>query len=88
MMPNPIPIVAEDLKLPPSMTLEQIDDNTFVLTIKRKSRIIMKDGRKLLEKIQKLWEQFPDARIEIRATAPICSKTRQYFIDKGLILGS
>jgi hypothetical protein len=85
--PEPLKIDPSGLKLPPSMSLEQVNDHTFILTIKRKSRIIMQDGRKLLEKLQPIRARIPAARIEIRATAPICSKTQRLLTDKGFILG-
>ena len=68
------------------MTFEQVDAETFVLTINRKSRIIMKDGRKLLEKMRPVRANIPNARIEIRVTAPICSKTEQFLIGEGFIV--
>ena len=82
-----IKIAAADLKLPPSMTLDQVRDSGFILTINRKSRIIMKDGRKLLETLQPIRDNIPGARIEIRATAPICSKTRRFLQEEGFIVG-
>ena len=85
--PETIQIDPAELKLPPSMNLEQVDDHAFILTIKRKSRIIMQDGRKLLEKLQPVRARIPAARIEIRATAPICSKTQRFLTDEGLIVG-
>ena len=85
--PKPIRIEIADLKLPPSMTLDQVNDSRFILTINRKSRIIMKDGRKLLEKLQPIRAHIPDARIEIRASAPICSKTQRFLKDKGFVVG-
>lgn len=84
---KPIRMAYAALKLPPSMALEQVSDNTFLFTINRKSRIIMKDGLKLLEKVQQIRAQVPDARVEIKATAPICSKTRRFLLDEGLIVG-
>ncbi len=36
--------------LPPRTVLEQIDDSTMALVVNRKSRIIMKDGEKIVEK--------------------------------------
>lgn len=64
--------------------LEQIDDNTVALVINRKSRIIMADGRKILEKAVKIQKTRPSTTVVLRTTAPICSKTRSLLEDSGV----
>jgi hypothetical protein len=55
--------------------LEQSGEEQFTLVINRKSRIIMKDGQAILAKAARIREQVPGAKIRLRTTAPVCSKT-------------
>jgi len=61
--------------LHPRTVLEDIGKNRFAIVIMRKSRIIMSDGKKILEKAQKIKEDHPKARISLKTSAPLCSKT-------------
>ena len=56
--------------------IEQSGENRFVLVINRKSRIIMADGKKILQKAARIIEKVPEARISLKTTAPVCSKTQ------------
>ncbi len=56
--------------------IEQPGENRFALVINRKSRIIMADGKKILQKAARIIEKFPAARISLRTSAPVCSKTK------------
>ncbi len=56
--------------------IEQSGENRFALVMNRKSRIIMADGKKILQKAARIIEKVPGARIFLRTTAPVCSKTR------------
>ncbi len=51
---------------------------------RRKSRIIMKDGEKLLLEILNLRRHHPDARMSLLTNAPVCSKTRAFLAEKGI----
>lgn len=62
--------------LPPKTVLEELDYNTIALVINRKSRIIMADGNRILQKISKIKAVEPDMKVIFKTTAPICSKTR------------
>lgn len=64
--------------LHPSTIIEQKDDRHFVIRIERKSRIIMKDGEKILDKVSKIKASVPDAMVSVITTAPVCSKTARY----------
>lgn len=50
-----------------------------VLIKDRKSRIIMKDGRKILEQIDSVKKHVVGAQVGLATNAPICSKTTKYF---------
>ena len=61
--------------------LIQLDDGSLALVIKRKSRVIMADGKRILEKINKIRVHRPDIRISLKISAPLCSKTK-VFLEK------
>ena len=58
--------------------LEQVDDATLALVIDRKSRIIMADGRKIVDKKAQILKRQPDLQVILKTSAPICSKTRKF----------
>ncbi len=64
--------------LHPSTKLAETEKNHFIILIDRKSRIIMKDGKKILEKVSKIKASVPDALVTVSTTAPVCSKTKQF----------
>ena len=74
----------KSLGLPPRTTVEEIDRNTLAIVIKRKSRIIMADGIKILAKVTKIKTAEPGMNVILKTTTPICSKTLQLFENKGL----
>ena len=71
-------LLPNEFGLPPRTVLEQIDDNTIAIVVDRKSRIVMADGKKILEKAQKIEEIRPLASIVLKTTAPVCSKTMKF----------
>lgn len=64
--------------------LERIDDKTLALVMDRKSRIIMADGRKILEKAALIHNVEPDVQILLKTSAPLCSKTLTLLKSAGL----
>ncbi len=70
--------------LPQRTVLEQIGDRTIALVINRKSRIIMADGLKILEKAKKIKKVQPDVTVVLKTTAPVCSKTRTFLETSGI----
>jgi hypothetical protein len=66
--------------------LEQTDDNTIAIVMNRKSRIIMADGKKILEKAQAIKSAKPTLNVALKATAPICSKTIKFLEAEGIQL--
>lgn len=55
-----------------------INANHFVIDKKRKSRLIMKDGEKILEQAKKIWQENPLAQVDLLIEGPICSKTKDF----------
>ena len=57
-----------------------------LVMINRKSRIIMKDGYKIIENVKKINKIEKDANITIKINAPLCSKTKTFLEKKGVFL--
>ena len=71
------PIIASDLGIP-SRTKLAIDGKRAHYIIKNiKSRIIMKDGKKILEIAKKIKTEIKTS-VFLATTAPVCSKTKAY----------
>ena len=57
--------------------LRQDRSGDLLIVIDRKSRIIMKDGIRVLEMVKKINKTDPKKNILVRTSAPICSKTKK-----------
>lgn len=60
------------------------DHDNFVISIDRKSRIIMKDAAVILEKADKIRKAVPGATIILEMIAPVCSKSTKFLSDNGI----
>jgi len=58
--------------------IERIGPNHYSIVVLRKSRIIMSDGLKLLEKVKMIRDVKPDKKVSLKTTAPVCSKTETF----------
>jgi hypothetical protein len=76
----------KEFGLPRRTVLEQVDESTVAIVINRKSRIIMADGRKILEKFEKIKKIRPSCIVALKTTAPVCSKTVQFLETEGIQL--
>ncbi len=74
----------KEFGLPARTIVEQINQNTIALAIDRKSRIIMSDGKKVLEKLSKIKKYRPSVNVVLRITAPVCSKTKKFLESEGI----
>jgi hypothetical protein len=70
--------------LPPSTKLEQVGTNKYDIVIQRKSRIIMKDGKGILAKVNKIKDHVPNAKVNLKTSAPVCSKTNAFLEERGI----
>ncbi len=70
--------------LPPRTVLEKLDEKTITIVIDRKSRIIMADGRKILEKVKIIQKAQPGTSVVLKTTAPVCSKTTRLLKEEGV----
>jgi len=76
----------KEFGLPARTVIEQIDKGTIALIIDRKSRIIMADGKKILEKLCKIRTAPLSVGIALKTTAPVCSKTKTFLESHGVKL--
>jgi hypothetical protein len=70
--------------LPARTVLERVNDHTIAIIINRKSRIIMADSKKILEKVAKIKEAAPSTSVVLKTTAPVCSKTKAFLMTAGV----
>ena len=80
------PIDPKIFNLHPATKIEQSDEKQFVIVMNRKSRIIMKDGEKILQKAARIIEKVPGAIVSLRTTAPVCSKTKALLQEDKVVL--
>ena len=72
--------------IPKTTRIEKLDEKSLAILIDRKSRIIMADGRKVLDKSEKILSVLPQATIILKTSAPVCSKTIQFLKEKGILV--
>ena len=66
--------------------LRQIGNNNISIIIDRKSRIIMKDGKRILKQAQAIHQINPNMIITVLTSAPVCSKTRAFLLEKNIFI--
>ena len=64
--------------------LGQYSNNNWVLIKDRKSRVIMKDGRQILEQIQIIKNKEPKTKVSLATNAPVCGKTTKFLKERGI----
>ena len=64
--------------------LRQDRSEDLLIIIDRKSRIIMKDGIRVLEMVKKINKIDPKKNISVRTSAPICSKTKKLLLENNI----
>ena len=64
--------------------LRQDHSGDLLIIIDRKSRIIMKDGIRVLEMVKKINKIDPKKNILVRTSAPICSKTKKLLLENNI----
>ena len=68
--------------------LRQDRSGDLLIIIDRKSRIIMKDGIRVLEMVKKINKIDPKKNISVRTSAPICSKTKKLLLENSIMVKS
>ena len=59
------------------------EKSALTIDVNRKSRIIMKDGRRLLDQVRQI-KNFSKKPVSIFTTAPVCSKTKGFLNNNGV----
>ena len=58
------------------LNLQQNELNELFIIIDRQSRIIMKDGHRILKMVNRIQSIEKDRHVSVLTSAPVCSKTR------------
>ena len=66
--------------------LRQIGKNNIFIIIDRKSRIIMKDGQRIMKQAQAIHQINSNMIITVLTSAPVCSKTRLFLLEKNIYI--
>jgi hypothetical protein len=74
----PQPINPADYNLSGRTVLERVGTKHIAIVIHRKSRIIMADGKKVIEKADRIREKAAKTKISLRTSAPVCGKTLRF----------
>jgi len=64
-----------------SRTILQEDGESIIIVKKRKSRIIMKDSKQILEIANKILSYKPNYKIKLLISGPICSKSIKFLSE-------
>ena len=66
--------------------LRQIGKNNIFIILNRKSRIIMKDGQRIMEQAKAIHRINSNMVITVLTSAPVCSKTRSFLLEKNIYI--
>lgn len=70
--------------LPPRTKLKENPSGKIFIIINRKSRVIMKDGERVLNLVKKINLVEPNKKVGILSSAPVCGKTKNWLFDNGI----
>ena len=74
------PIDPKTYNLPPSTKLLENNSGSLFVLIDRKSRVIMKDGHKIVKIAKDIKKINQNKKISLLTSAPVCSKTKKYLL--------
>ena len=66
--------------LPPRTKLLENNSGSLFILIDRKSRVIMKDGHKIVKIAEDIKKINQNKKISLLTSAPVCSKTKKYLL--------
>ena len=61
------------------------DKNIFIV-INRKSRIIMKDGHRIVKMAKQITQIEIEKKISVLSSAPVCKKTKKFLLENHIIV--
>ncbi len=70
--------------LPSRTVLLQETPASFTIVINRKTRVIMKDAKAILKKVETIKKTVGNACVAVQITAPVCSKSISFLSEKGV----
>ena len=79
-------LLPKEFGLPARTVLEKMDNNIIAIVIDRKSRVIMTDGKKIVEKSKMIKGVRPSVQVALKTTAPVCSKTAALLESEDIVL--
>lgn len=75
---------SKDFGLTTRTVVGRINNNSVILIKDRKSRIIMKDGRQILEQLDTIKSNSKIENIALATNAPICGKTTKLLAENNV----
>ena len=70
--------------LSPRLNLQQNELNELFIIIDRKSRVVMRDGHRIFQMVNKIQSIEKDRHISVLTSAPVCSKTRTFLSNNSI----
>ena len=74
------PIDPKTYNLPPKIKLLQDNTGSLFVLIDRKSRIVMKDGHRVVKIAEDIKKVNQIKKISLLTSAPVCSKTKKFLL--------
>ena len=72
--------------LSPRIRLQENSSKNIFIVMDRKSRIIMKDGHRISAIAESILDMEEKANISVLTSAPVCSKTREFLLEKNIMI--
>tara|TARA_B100001758_G_scaffold218008_1_gene205207 strand:+ start:2712 stop:2975 length:264 start_codon:yes stop_codon:yes gene_type:complete len=69
-----------DYNLPTRTKLLKDGSGSLFIVIDRKSRVVMKDGNRVLNIAKRIKEVNQNTNISLLTSAPVCSKTKEFLL--------
>ena len=66
------------------LNLQQNELNELFIIIDRQSRIIMKDGHRILKMVNRIQSIEKDRHVSVLTSAPVCSKTKIFLSNHSI----
>ena len=66
------------------LNLKKDSKDNYYIIVNRKSRIIMKDGIKIKDQATQIKSFDPNAKVKLKTSTPICSKTKRFLFTEDI----
>ena len=78
------PVDPETYNLSPRTKLLENNKGSLLVVVDRKSRIVMKDGHKIVKIAEDIKKVNQNKKISLLTSAPVCSKTKTFLVERGV----